>query len=152
MSFEIVNMSHFASLETTLGSDLSKVYPTAYLFSSFEIALALKTLWTSLLVLDRALLDVQQQYMFHFEGFGAGDFDDMEIDIEINECADHICRALPYFSRSECKSSGVLCSMEPLHFLHLHFQTRNATRHLEWCRKLKEAIVPGYKLTYMLSK
>lgn len=145
-----VDMSHYPDFEATLDGVLVKLYSTVYFFSSFEVALALKTLWTSLLVLDRTLSDLQQQYIPEVPGLGASDFSYLQAEIEMDECADHICRTLPYFSRPECKTSGALCIMEPLHFIYNHFSERNALHHMEWCRRARDAMVPGYKITRML--
>lgn len=145
-SFYPLAISHFPAFEAALGSALAELYPEVYLFGSFEAALALKTLWSCLLVLDQTLADLLQQYnMSDLASFQAAD-----LETEMNGCADHLCRSLPYFSNPECKTSGALCSQEPLQFAGDYFQSRGATRHIAWCSRISNAILLGCIVSRML--
>jgi hypothetical protein len=145
-SFCSVAIAHYPPFEAALDSDVVELYPTVYIFSSFVAALALKTLWSCLLVLDQTLADLLQQHnmpelrRLHAAG----------LEREMDDCANHLCRSLPFFSNPESKTSGLLSSQEPLQFAGGHFKSRGAARHVAWCSRVSEAIILGCKISRML--
>ncbi|KAF2153154.1 hypothetical protein K461DRAFT_267782 [Myriangium duriaei CBS 260.36] len=142
--YHLEDISRFVDFDAALSNNVQSLYQQVFSFSSFETAIGLKTLWTSLLVLDQTLLNVHRQPKIDLDAIFTRDFLSLETNIE--DWVDKLCRTIPYFTLPSCKFSGALCIMEPLHFVSEYFQSKGSRLHLEWCKCIRDYMVPGHRV------
>ncbi|KAK4507907.1 hypothetical protein PRZ48_001642 [Zasmidium cellare] len=128
--------STYASFHDRCGG-LADIFPVAIEFPSFMSATSHMYIWTSLLLLRRAIADVARLYPYPLLAAVNQDQEAM-LDASIDECATSLCQSIAFLSQGNHGFAGVISCGAPLHFSSEWFRKKQQQKRLLWANHVRE--------------
>lgn len=129
VSPQLVSIKNFPHLQKNIGT--SKVFSEVYAFATLPTATSHVYVFVCFFSLWQCLLDVS-------EAFPQLNIDSAAVATEAEECANDLCRTLPYISMPEHGFAGTIASTAPLHFASTWFERKKLLPRLEWCNRVRD--------------
>ncbi|KAK4628871.1 hypothetical protein CLAFUW4_08432 [Fulvia fulva] len=126
---QLVSIKEFRHLEKNISDP--KVFPEVFTFTGLPTATSHVYVFVCFLSLWQCLLDVSV-------AFPHLNIDPTAVAREAEQCADDLCRTLPYISMPEHGFAGVIASTAPLHFASVWFERKKMLPRLQWCNNVRD--------------
>jgi hypothetical protein len=144
-----VSIEQYPAFENTV-KGLVYLYPSVLQFADLPTAQHARIFWTSLMVLDETLLSLPQSMVKSLQPEVKDAIAALEIEVET--CVANLSRSLPYFTSLRAGTVGSLSAFETLHHVELHFRKKSVRLHVEWCCRVKDRFVPGYRIARIMAR
>lgn len=112
-------------------------FPTVFEFPSFVTATSHCYIWICLVVLRMAVAGLATahcpdmlQYLYRPDRLSAN----------VDECANNLCKSVPYLAQTEFNSAGMLSCAGPLHFAAEWFELQHEDGKLEWINQVRAVL------------
>ena len=144
-----VDLGQYPAFEQAVG-DLASLFPEVLCFHDLAAGQHARIFWTTLLVLNETILGLSPEELTTLDANTSEDVDSLIVEVE--SCIDNLCRSLPCFTSVEAGTVGSLSAFETVHHLEQYFEKHSMPEYVEWCGRVKERFVPGYRIARIMSR